>query len=78
MYAHSEFQPHLGPGSGYTNMNARAQPQDLNATVYDEGPQVSDSRQIGPSNSVYDEGPHIPDSRQKGPSNSPVVGRSKQ
>ena len=50
VYAHSEFQPHPGPGSGYADMNARAQLQNLNATIYDEGPHGSDSRQKAPSN----------------------------
>ena len=50
MYAHSEFQPHPG-GSGYTDINARAQPQNLNATVNDEGPQGFYSWHTPPSNS---------------------------
>jgi hypothetical protein len=49
-YTRSEFQPHTGPSSGYTNMDARAELQDLNPSLYDEGPHGSDNLPKAPSN----------------------------
>ena len=50
VYARSEFQPHPGPSSDYTNMDSRAEPQHLNASLYDGGPHGSDTLQKAPSN----------------------------